>query len=145
MNEVGFGEQPDHRPSDHPAVASGAVGVLLVNLGTPDATDAASVRRYLREFLHDKRVIEEDMLVWKLVLNLIILPLRPRRKGLDYEKIWNRENNESPLKTITRSQAEKLAAVLGRRGKRVTIDWAMRYGNPTIGSRLAALAGQGCE
>src|SRR5580704_3295295 len=144
MNDVSLGAQT-HRPDDHPAVAAGRVGVLLVNLGTPDATDAGSVRRYLREFLRDKRVIEEDTLTWKLVLNLIILPLRPRRKGLDYEKIWNRERNESPLKTITRSQAEKLAAVLGRRGKRVTIDWAMRYGNPTIGSRLAALAGQGCE
>src|SRR6516165_10254393 len=102
MNEIGLSEQAAHRPTDHPVVASGGVGVLLVNLGTPDATDAASVRRYLREFLHDKRVIEEDTLVWKLVLNLIILPLRPRRKGLDYEKIWDRDKNESPLKTITR-------------------------------------------
>src|ERR1700733_11335476 len=104
------------RPQGHPPVPSGAIGVLLVNLGTPDATDAGSVRRYLREFLHDKRVIEEDSLTWKLVLNGIILPLRPRRKGLDYEKIWNREKNESPLKTITRSQAEKLAATLARGG-----------------------------
>ena len=103
------------------------------------------MRRYLREFLHDKRVIEEDTIVWKLVLNGIILPLRPRRKGLDYEKIWNREKNESPLKTITRSQAEKLAAALTRRGKAVAVDWAMRYGNPSIRSRLAALAAQGCE
>jgi ferrochelatase len=145
MNEIGLTERTAHRPPDHPAVASGAVGVLLVNLGTPDATDAASVRRYLREFLHDKRVIEEDTLVWKLVLNLIILPLRPRRRGLDYAKIWNREKNESPLKTVTRSQAEKLAAALMRRGKRVAVDWAMRYGNPSIASRLAALAAQGCE
>src|SRR5580704_954928 len=130
MNEVSSIERTSHRPPDHPAVASGAVGVLLVNLGTPDATDAASVRRYLREFLHDKRVIEEDTLVWKLVLNLIILPLRPRRKGLDYEKIWNREKNESPLKIITRSQAEKLATALAALDKRITVDWAMRYGNP---------------
>src|SRR6202166_2435076 len=119
MNDVNLSAETD-RPADHPAVASGAVGVLLVNLGTPDATDAASVRRYLREFLHDKRVIEENTLAWKLVLNGIILPLRPRRKGLDYEKIWNRERNESPLKTITRSQAEKLAAALAQRGKTVT-------------------------
>src|SRR3984893_4550915 len=138
MNDVSLSAQTD-RPSAHPAVASGAVGVLLVNLGTPDATDAASVRRYLREFLHDKRVIEEDTLVWKLVLNLIILPLRPRRKGLDYEKIWNREQNESPLKTITRSQADKLATALAALDKRITVDWAMRYGNPSIASRLAAL------
>src|SRR5499427_7311184 len=145
MNEISPPEQATHRPADHPAVAAGAVGVLLVNLGTPDATDARSVRRYLREFLHDKRVVEEDTLVWKLVLNFIILPLRPRRKGLDYEKIWNRQRNESQLKTITRSQAEKLAAALARRGKPIVVDWAMRYGNPSIASRLAALAGAGCE
>jgi ferrochelatase len=144
MNDVSLSAQTD-RPSDHPAVASGAVGVLLVNLGTPDSTDAASVRRYLREFLRDKRVIEQDTLTWKLVLNLIILPLRPHRKGRDYEKIWNRERNESPLKTITRSQAEKLAASLASHGKRVAVDWAMRYGNPSIASRLAALAAAGCE
>ncbi len=133
------------RPVDHPKVQSGSVGVLLVNLGTPDATDAASVRRYLREFLHDKRVIEEDTILWKFVLNAIILPTRPRRKGRDYEKIWNRERNESPLKTITRSQAEKLSATLVLRGKRVIVDWAMRYGNPSIRSRLTALAVRGCE
>jgi protoporphyrin/coproporphyrin ferrochelatase len=120
------------------------IGVLLVNLGTPDATDAASVRRYLREFLRDRRVIEEDTLTWKFVLNAIILPLRPRSRGRDYEKIWNREKNESPLKTVTRSQAAQLAAVLARCGKPVAVDWAMRYGNPSIRSRLAALAAQGC-
>ena len=121
------------------------MGVLIVNLGTPDATDAKSVRRYLREFLRDKRVIEEDTITWKFVLNAIILPLRPGRKGLDYEKIWNRDKNESPLKTITRSQAEKLAAALTQHGKRVAVDWAMRYGNPSIQSRLTALTAQGCD
>src|SRR5215471_12892438 len=145
MNEISGHSTFTHRPADHPGVQSGSVGVLLVNLGTPDATDAGSVRRYLREFLHDKRVIEDDTIVWKFVLNAIILPLRPRRKGLDYEKIWNREKNESPLKTITRSQANKLSAALARRDKRVVVDWAMRYGNPSVGSRLAALAAQGCE
>jgi protoporphyrin/coproporphyrin ferrochelatase len=125
------------------AVHSG-VGVLLVNLGTPDATDAASVRRYLREFLHDRRVIEEDTLAWRFVLNAIILPLRPRSRGRDYAKIWNREKNESPLKTVTRSQAAQLAAVLAHRGKPVVVGWAMRYGNPSIRSRLAALAAKGC-
>jgi ferrochelatase len=134
-----------HRSADHPQVSCGAVGVLLVNLGTPDATDARSVRHYLREFLHDKRVIEEDTITWKFVLNAIILPLRPGRKGLDYEKIWNREKNESPLKTITRSQADKLSAGLAFRGRPVVIDWAMRYGNPSMRSRLAALASQGCD
>jgi len=147
MNELSLPEHVafTHRPADHPKVQSGSVGVLVVNLGTPDATDARSVRRYLREFLHDKRVIEEDSIIWKFVLNAIILPLRPRRKGLDYEKIWNREKNESPLKTITRSQADKLSAALRKRGKQVVVDWAMRYGNPSIRSRLAALVAQGCE
>ena len=134
-----------NRPPDHPPVRSGSVGVLLVNLGTPDATDAKSVRRYLKEFLRDKRVIEEDTITWKFVLNAIILPLRPGRKGLDYEKIWNRDKNKSPLKTITRSQAEKLTAALTQHGKRVAVDWAMRYGNPSIHSRLSALTAQGCE
>lgn len=146
MNEASFpGSGVSHRPADHPPVASGVVGVLIVNLGTPDATDAKSVRRYLREFLHDKRVIEEDTITWKFVLNAIILPLRPGRKGLDYQKIWNNEKNESPLKTITRSQAEKLTAALAPFGNRVVIDWAMRYGNPSMRSRLAALAAQGCD
>src|SRR3954447_16806354 len=85
----------------------GRVGVLLVNLGTPDATDYFSVRRYLKEFLSDPRVIEENRIKWWLVLNLIILSVRPGRKGRDYDKIWNRERNESPLLTITRSQGEK--------------------------------------
>ena len=147
MNEISLSDYParTHRPAEHPDIRSGSVGVLVVNLGTPDATDAKSVRRYLREFLHDKRVIEEDTITWKFVLNAIILPLRPGRKGLDYEKIWNRDKNESPLKTITRSQAEKLSAALAQRGKRVAVDWAMRYGNPSIRSRLAALMAQGCE
>ena len=133
------------RPSDHPAVAAGGIGVLLVNLGTPDATDAASVRRYLSEFLADKRVIEQDSLLWKLVLNGYILRFRPRRKGRDYEKIWNREKDESPLKTITRSQAEKLSSILAPLGRHVVVDWAMRYGNPSIASRLDAMAANGCE
>src|SRR6266436_8848831 len=147
MNEIGLPNQATftYRPADHPNVRSGSIGVLVVNLGTPDATDARSVRRYLREFLHDKRVIEEDTILWKFVLNAIILPLRPRRKGLDYEKIWNRERNESPLKTITRSQADKLSAALALRGKGVVVDWAMRYSNPSIRSRLTALGAQGCE
>jgi ferrochelatase len=134
-----------HRPPDHPSVAAGGIGVLLVNLGTPDATDAESVRRYLREFLTDKRVIEETGLVWNLVLNGFILRFRPARKGRDYARIWNNEKNESPLKTITRSQAEKLGAMLAPLGRHVTVDWAMRYGNPSIASRLEALTALGCE
>src|SRR6202521_551798 len=147
MNEISSSDRATlaHRPADHPKIAAGAIGVLLVNLGTPDAADAASVRRYLREFLSDRRVIEQNPLVWKFILNGVILPFRPRRKVRDYEKIWNREANESPLKTITRSQAAKLAAALAPRDKTLVVDWAMRYGNPSIRSRLAALAAQGCE
>lgn len=131
-------------PPDHPAVASGRIGVLIANLGTPDATDFWSMRRYLKEFLSDRRVIEENTLTWKLVFNGIILTLRPRRKGRDYDTIWNREKNESPLKTTTRAQAEKLGASLAA-DPRIAVDWAMRYGNPSIASRIDALAAQGCE
>src|SRR5260370_32901400 len=145
MNEVPSQAAFTHRPVDHPDVRSGSTGVLLVNLGTPDATDAKSVRRYLREFLNDKRVIEEDTILWKFVLNAIILPRRPRRKGLDYEKIWNREKNQSPLKTITRAQADKLAAALALLGNLVVFAGSMRYGNPSIRSRLTALMAQWCE
>jgi len=120
------------------------VGVLLINLGTPDACDAASVRVYLKEFLSDPRVIEDQGLLWKAILNGIILRVRPARKALDYKKIWNFEKNESPLKTITRSQAEKLAAGIADR-QHVVVDWAMRYGNPSIRSRIDALAAQGCS
>src|SRR5205807_5484310 len=136
---------PAEAPAAAPPAVADGIGVLLVNLGTPEATDAESVRRYLREFLADKRVVEEEGLLWKIVLNGFILRFRPRRKGKDYDKIWNRERNESPLKTITRSQAEKLASILEPLGKHVVVDWAMRYGNPSIASRLAGLAEKGCD
>jgi protoporphyrin/coproporphyrin ferrochelatase len=119
------------------------VGVLLINLGTPDTADARGLRVYLKEFLSDSRVIEDQGLLWKLVLNGIILRTRPRRKALDYRKIWNNEKNESPLKTITRAQAEKLGADIA--SDRVVVDWAMRYGNPSIASRIDALTAQGCD
>src|SRR5579871_5143200 len=121
------------------------IGVLLLNLGTPEAPDAPAVRRYLREFLSDPRVIENQGLIWKIVLNGIILPVRPRRKARDYKKIWNMEKNESPLKTISRSQAGKLASILQPIGPHVVVDWAMRYGEPAIAARIEALAAQGCE
>ncbi|MGB6503805.1 MAG: ferrochelatase, partial [Xanthobacteraceae bacterium] len=121
------------------------IGVLLVNLGTPDAATPAAVRRYLKEFLSDRRVIEKDSLLWKLVLNGVILPIRSRRKARDYQKIWNRAKNESPFKTITRSQAEKLAGILEPLGKHVFVDWAMRYASPSIASRLQVLSTWGCE
>jgi protoporphyrin/coproporphyrin ferrochelatase len=131
-------------PNTVPA-SRGRIGVLLVNLGTPDATDYWSMRRYLKEFLSDRRVIEENRLKWWLVLNLIILTVRPGRKGRDYDKIWNRERNESPLKTITRSQSDKLEEILDKVDRRIRVDWAMRYGNPSIRSRLEALVAQDCQ
>jgi len=120
------------------------VGVLLVNLGTPDTPDAEGVRVYLKEFLSDPRVIEDQGLRWKLILNGIILRIRPRRKARDYQKIWNTEKNESPLKTITRAQSDKLEEMLDK-DKRLRVDWAMRYGTPSIRERLEALADQNCE
>jgi ferrochelatase len=120
------------------------VGVLLVNLGTPDSADARGVRVYLKEFLSDPRVIEDQGLIWKLVLNGVILRIRPRRKARDYQKIWNTEKNESPLKTITRAQSEKLAEAIADHDH-VVVDWAMRYGNPSIRSGIDALTAQGCD
>jgi protoporphyrin/coproporphyrin ferrochelatase len=120
------------------------VGVLLVNLGTPDSADARGVRVYLKEFLSDPRVIEDQGLRWKLLLNGVILRIRPGRKARDYRKIWNTEKNESPLKTITRAQSEKLAAAISDHDH-VVVDWAMRYGNPSISAGIEALTAQGCD
>jgi protoporphyrin/coproporphyrin ferrochelatase len=135
-------------PIQRSEAAAGAraerVGVLLVNLGTPDSADARGVRVYLKEFLSDPRVIEDQGLLWKLVLHGIILRIRPGRKARDYQKIWNREKNESPLKTITRAQSEKLAEAISDHDH-VVVDWAMRYGNPSIRSRIDALTSQGCD
>jgi protoporphyrin/coproporphyrin ferrochelatase len=125
--------------------ATAGIGVLLVNLGTPDAFEPRAIRRYLKEFLTDPRVIENKSLFWKLVLNGVILPLRSRRKAHDYQKIWNRQHDESPLKTITRSQAEKLGGMLEPLGPHLIVDWAMRYASPSIASRLEALLARGCD
>jgi protoporphyrin/coproporphyrin ferrochelatase len=134
---------PHRLPEAHPAVRSGRIGVLLMNLGTPDATDYWSMRRYLKQFLSDRRVIEVPRLLWWPILNLVILTVRPGRKGKDYDKIWNKDRNEGPLKTITRSQAEKLGAALAAAG--IVVDWAMRYANPPVATRVAALKAQGCD
>jgi ferrochelatase len=136
--------RPHHAPQDHPPVRSGRVGVLLLNLGTPDATDYWSMRRYLKQFLSDRRVIEVPAWKWWPILNLIILTVRPGPKGRDYRTIWNTDRNESPLKTITRSQAEKLQQALASE-PRILVDWAMRYANPSTASRLQAMQEQGCD
>ena len=128
-----------------PDVSSARIGVLIVNLGTPEGTSFWPMRAYLKEFLSDRRVIEYNSLLWKFIFNVGILTLRPKFKGRDYDKIWNREKNESPFKTITRAQGEKLAAMLSGLDPRIVTDWAMRYGQPSIASRLAGLVAQGCE
>jgi ferrochelatase len=135
------------RPAGHPAVKSGRVGVLLVNLGTPEATDYWSMRRYLKEFLSDRRVIETPRWLWWPILNLVILTRRPGLKGPDYDSIWNKERDESPLKTITSAQSQKLAASLTHTvgARPVVVDWAMRYGKPSIAQRLGALQAAGCD
>jgi protoporphyrin/coproporphyrin ferrochelatase len=140
-------QQRSNEGASGPAAPSATtgIGVLVVNLGTPDAPTPAAVRRYLKEFLTDRRVIERDSLVWKMILNGVILNIRSRRKAHDYSSIWNREKNESPFKTITRSQAEKLSGILEPLGKHVFVDWAMRYGSPSIASRLEVLVTWGCE
>lgn len=98
-----------HLPQGHPSFQIGKIGILLINLGTPEATSYWPMRRYLKEFLSDRRVIEVNPALWWVLLNGIILTTRPKRSGHAYDKIWNRERNESPLKTVTRSQAEQLA------------------------------------
>lgn len=137
------GRQP--RPSDHPAIAFGKIGVLLVNLGTPEGTSYWPMRRYLAEFLTDRRVIEWSRLYWYPILYGIVLNRRPQRVGKAYEAIWNKERDESFLRTYTRAQAEKLAETLGPVSRQLVVDWGMRYGEPSIPSRLAALHKAGCE
>lgn len=119
------------------------IGVLLLNLGTPDATDYWSVRRYLKEFLSDRRVIEVPRWQWWLILNIIILSVRPQRSGALYEKIWDKDANDSPLRVISASQARKLSKRF--EGKDILVDFAMRYGNPSIEAKLNALKEQGCN
>lgn len=127
-------------PADHPAVKSGKIGVLLVNLGTPDAPEQGAVRRYLAEFLSDPRVIEIPRLVWQPILHALILTTRPKQSAHAYAQVWTEDG--SPLAAITRAQARGLQA---RLGGHVIVDWAMRYGAPDIPSRLTALFEAGCE
>jgi ferrochelatase len=133
-----------HLPKDHPKVAFSKVGILLVNLGTPDGHDKRNMRKYLEEFLTDKRVIEWPKAIWYPILYGIVLNTRPKKSGEAYASIWNKELDESPLRTFTRAQSDKLALALGAH-RDVHVDWAMRYGNPSIESRLLALKEQGCE
>ncbi|MGB8714429.1 MAG: ferrochelatase [Onishia taeanensis] len=135
-----------HAGADHPPVPRKKVGVVLANLGTPDATDYWSMRRYLSEFLSDKRVVDYSRWLWQPLLQGIILTRRPFISGKAYQSIWNTERNESPLLTITREQTEKVAARLEAAfGDEVVVDFCMRYGNPSTDSVIRRLQEQGCE
>jgi ferrochelatase len=131
-------------PAEHPPINIGKVGVLIVNLGTPDGTDYTSMRRYLREFLSDRRVIEWSRFLWYPILYGIVLNTRPGKVGKAYEVIWNKDLNESYLRTYTRNQSDRLNEAL-KDLTNVTVDWGMRYGQPSIASRIEALKARGCD
>ena len=128
------------KPADHPEVQHGRIGVLLINLGTPDAPEAAAVRRYLAEFLSDPRVIEIPRIAWLPILHGIILRTRPKKSAHAYKQVWTEEG--SPLAAITRRQSEALQQ---RLGDDVIVDFAMRYGNPGIAKSIDNLIAVGCE
>ncbi|WP_374652220.1 ferrochelatase [Rhizorhabdus sp.] len=129
-----------HLPADHPPVPPRRIGVLLINLGTPDAPTPAAVKRYLAEFLSDRRVVEIPPLLWQPILRGIVLNVRPRKSAHAYAQVWTEDG--SPLASITRRQATALAA---RLGDGVLVDYAMRYGSPSIASRIEAMKAQGCD
>lgn len=126
----------------HPDIPDAKIGVLLINLGTPDGTGYWAIRRYLSEFLSDRRVIEMSPLLWQPLLQGIILTFRPHRSGRAYARIWDNETDESPLRRITREQAETLDGEID--GDDIVVEWAMRYGHPSITGKLTALREQGC-
>lgn len=130
-----------NQPKNHPSVASGGIGVLLVNLGTPDDLSVRSVRRYLKEFLSDPRVVEIPRPIWWLILNGIILNTRPKRSAQAYAKIWRHDDQESPLRYFTRAQADRLSQTWPD----IHVDFAMRYGSPSIPQRLTAMQAAGCD
>ena len=119
---------------DHPEVKFGKTGVVIINLGTPDSTNWWDIRKYLKEFLSDRRVIELNPIIWKIILNLFILTFRPSKTAHAYKKIWRKESNESPLLYFTRNQAIELNKRIGQ--EKVIVEFAMRYGNPSIKTKL---------
>ena len=128
---------------DHPQVNFGKTGIVIVNLGTPDSTNWFDIRRYLKEFLSDKRVIEVNPILWKLILNLVILNFRPSKTAKAYSEIWMREENMSPLRYYTIMQTKKLSEKMQK--KNLIVDFAMRYGNPSIKNKMKGLQKSGCE
>jgi ferrochelatase len=141
----GSGYERSNWPGEHPDLPSPRIGVLLINLGTPDGTDYKSMRRYLSEFLSDRRIVELTPWLWQPILQGVILSTRPKKSGEAYAAIWNKELDESPLRSITRAQAEGLAARCAKLYPQVTLDWAMRYGQPAIGEKIEALQAVGCD
>lgn len=137
---------PEHAPASHPAIPARKIGVLVANLGTPDATDYWSMRRYLSEFLSDKRVIDYPAWKWQPLLQTIILSKRPFTSGANYRLIWNDEANESPLMTITKAQVAALRErVSALWGDRVMVDFCMRYGNPSTPDVVERMVKAGCD
>lgn len=137
---------PIHAPADHPSFPPEKVGILLTNLGTPDNTDYWSMRRYLGEFLSDRRVIDYSPWLWQPLLQLIILTKRPFSSGAAYRTIWNEEADESPLMTITKDQTHKVIdSMQARYGDQVMVDFCMRYGNPSTKSKVEAMIAAGCR
>ena len=128
---------------DHPEIKFGKTGVLIVNLGTPDSTNWFDIRRYLKEFLSDRRVIEVNPFVWQIILNVFILNLRPSKTAKAYKEIWMKEKNISPLLYYTQQQSKKVADLIS--SENIIVDFAMRYGNPSIKSKIAKLHEEGCE
>jgi len=128
---------------NHPPIKCGKTGVLIINLGTPDSTSWLDIRKYLKEFLSDKRVIEVNPIIWKLILNIFILNFRPSKTAKAYKKIWIKKENISPLLYYTKKQAEKLSTSMIK--ENLIIDFAMRYGNPSIRSKISILHNEGCE
>ena len=128
---------------NHPEVKFGKTGVLLINLGTPDSTNWLDIRRYLKEFLSDRRVIEVNPIIWQLILNLFILTFRPSKTAKAYKKIWMKDKNMSPLRYYTEMQSKKLNEKIGN--ENLIVDYAMRYGNPSIKSKINDLKIKGCE
>ena len=135
-----------HAPASHPAVKPAKIGVLLANLGTPDGYDYWSMRRYLNEFLSDKRVVDVPDWKWQPILQAIILTIRPSKSGANYKTIWNHDINESPLLTITKQQTAAIkASVEALYGDKVMVDYCMRYGKPSTASKVRAMVEAGCE
>ena len=128
---------------NHPEVKFGKTGVLLINLGTPDSTKWLDIRKYLKEFLSDRRVIELNPILWQIILNVFILNLRPSKTAKAYKEIWMEEENISPLLYYTRKQAEKVSNLISN--ENLIVDYAMRYGNPSIKSKIMKLKEIGCE